>query len=281
MDQTPVTDEISSDFTRRAQEAFLNNTNAHWISSLSLPPEEHNSGNHGVETLHCHGDSEDVLTEDDHLALSNDGLSDLSNSDISLSEVCVASNIKHFEEEMNYEIQQAYRIFREFLTEKHKVITSPFLHPLGNQETQSGVGGICSRSQANVKQSICICRIEEKFINKEYDTITEFVADFRLILENCYRYHGVDHWLSKQAQKLEIMLEQKLTLLSRKLREKTALAVTSKGRFAVGDECVSASSTRRRQASRSLNTLTVGGHESIMVQTLRLEEQQKAKEERR
>uniref|UniRef100_A0A8C6SHR0 Bromo domain-containing protein n=1 Tax=Neogobius melanostomus TaxID=47308 RepID=A0A8C6SHR0_9GOBI len=199
--------------------------------------------------------------------------------DFSLPEVCIASNTKNIEEEMNYEVQQAYRIFNEFLTDKHKVITSLFLQPIRNQETQYGIGGVCSKSQANVKQSICLRRMEERFINKEYETITEFVADFRLMLENCYRYHGVDHWLSKQAQKLEIMLEQKLTLLSRKLREKTTLAVTSKGRFAVGEECISTSSTRRRQTSRCLKTLTVG--ESIMVQTLRVEEQHKAKEEKR
>ncbi|XP_068191030.1 uncharacterized bromodomain-containing protein 10 isoform X2 [Antennarius striatus] len=133
-----------------------------------------------------------------------------------------------------------------------------------------------------MRQSMCLQRMEEKFINQQYDSITEFVADFRLMLENCYRFHGVDHWISKQAQKLEIMLEQKLTLLSRTLREKTTLAVTSKGRFGAEEERGSGgTSTRRRLAPRSLATITVGGHESMMVQTLRLEEQQRAKDEKR
>lgn len=66
------------------------------------------------------------------------------------------------------------------------------------------------------------------------------------------------------------------------LREKTTLAVTSKGRFGAEDERSSGgTSTRRRLAPRSLATITVGGHESVMVQALRLEEQQRAKDEKR
>lgn len=85
--------------------------------------------------------------------------------------------------------------------------------------------------------------------------------------------------MSKQAQKLEMMLEQKLILLSRKLREKTTLAVTSKGRFAVEEEWISNSSTKRRKATRSLKTVAVNGHESIMVQILRLRELEKKEAE--
>ncbi|XP_029025417.1 uncharacterized protein KIAA2026 [Betta splendens] len=215
-------------------------------------------------------------------AQSNDGMSEFSNSDLSLPEVCISTNTSSFEEDMNYEVQQAYRIFTGFLLDKHKGITSPFLHPTGHQETQRGIGGVLGWGQAQLRQSMCLRRMEKKFINQEYESITGFVADFRLMLENCYRYHGVDHWISKQAQKLEIMLEQKLTLLSRPLREKTTLAVTSKGRFGAEEERASSgTSTRRRLAPRSLATITVGGHESIMVQTLRLEEQQKAREEKR
>uniref|UniRef100_A0A8C7N419 Bromodomain containing 10 n=1 Tax=Oncorhynchus kisutch TaxID=8019 RepID=A0A8C7N419_ONCKI len=179
------------------------------------------------------------------------------------------------EEDLSYELQQAYRIFHGFLLEKHKGITTPFLHPIGFKDHTDGAEG-------QLKQSMCFRRMEEKFVSREYETITEFVADFRLMLENCYRHHGVDHWISKQAQKLEIMLEQKLTLLSRALREKTTLAVTSKGGFGTEDERGPVgTSTRRRSVPRSLATITVGGNESIMVQALRLEEQQKAKEEKR
>uniref|UniRef100_A0A3P9IZ77 Bromo domain-containing protein n=1 Tax=Oryzias latipes TaxID=8090 RepID=A0A3P9IZ77_ORYLA len=218
----------------------------------------------------------------DHLSVCHNGISEFSNSDILLPEVCISSNSNSFEEDMNYEVQQAYKIFSGFLLDKYKGLTSPFFHPTDDDETQDGIEGVQGQVQSQLGQSMCLQRIKEKFINKEYETITEFVADFRLILENCYRCHGVDHWISKQGQKLEIMLEQKLTLLSRPLREKTTLAVTSKGRFGNDEERGSgSSSTRRRLAPRSLTTITVGGHESVMVQALRLEEQQRAKEEKR
>uniref|UniRef100_UPI003AADAE7A uncharacterized bromodomain-containing protein 10 n=1 Tax=Centroberyx gerrardi TaxID=166262 RepID=UPI003AADAE7A len=270
---------------------IMSSSDSKWHSSstegtdLVITEEGLSNGTCEVETMvasHCVGDSGDVIAVGDHLALSNDGMSEFSNSDLSLPEVCISTNSTSFEEDMNYEVQQAYRIFTGFLLDKHKGITSPFLHPIGHLEAQHGIGGVRGWGQAQLRQSMCLRRMEEKFVSQEYETITEFVADFRLMLENCYRYHGVDHWISKQAQKLEIMLEQKLTLLSRTLREKTTLAVTSKGRFGAEEERGSGgTSTRRRLAPRSLATITVGGHESIMVQTLRLEEQQRAKEEKR
>lgn len=190
-----------------------------WVNSSSedtdlvITEEGLSNGTCEVGTLvavHCSGDSR----EGAHHALSNDGM-EFSNSDLSLPEVCISTNSSTFEEDMNYEVQQAYRIFTNFLLDKHKGITSPFLHPIGHQEGQHGIGGVQGLGQAQLRQSMCLQRMEEKFINQEYENITEFVADFRLMLENCYRYHGVDHWISKQAQKLEVMLEQKLTLLSR------------------------------------------------------------------
>lgn len=166
-------------------------------------------------TVRCGGDSEDNTVEGDQLALSNDGMSEFSSSDLSLPEVCISTNSSSFEEDMNYEVQQAYRIFSSFLLDKHKGITSSFLHPSHLQETQDGFGGVRAWAKKQQEQSMCLWKIKEKFVSQEYENITEFVADFRLMLENCYRHHGVDHWISKQAQKLEIMLEQKLTLLSR------------------------------------------------------------------
>ena len=37
----------------------------------------------------------------------------------------------------------------------------------------------------------------------------------RLLLENCYRFNGPDHSISRKAQRIETLLEQKLALLSR------------------------------------------------------------------
>ncbi|XP_031716195.1 uncharacterized protein KIAA2026 isoform X2 [Anarrhichthys ocellatus] len=308
MDQLDVTDQITAacnqplfrnhnltvtdqDLASQQPGSNIMSSQSKWVNSgtedtdLIITEGGLSNGTCEVETmvaLYCPGDSGDVAAEGDRLALSNDGMTEFSNSDLSLPEVCISTNSNSFEDDMNYEVQQAYRIFTGFLSDKHKGITGPFLHPIGHQEAQHGIGGVRGWGQAQLRQSMCLRRMEEKFINREYETITEFVADFRLMLENCYRYRGVDHWISKQAQKLEIMLEQKLTLLSRTLREKTTLTVTSKGRFGAEEERGSGgTSTRRRLAPRSLATITVGGHESVMVQALRLEEQQRAKEEKR
>ncbi|KAJ3605193.1 hypothetical protein NHX12_027243 [Muraenolepis orangiensis] len=213
------------------------------------------------------------------------GMSEISGGDLSLPEVCVSTDNASagFEDDLSYEVQQAYRIFSGFLLDKYKGVTGSFFLPVDHVETQHGVGGVGSPGGAQRRQSVCLRSMEEKFAGRRYDTITAFVADFRLMLENCYRDHGVDHWLSKQAQKLEVMLEQKLTLLSRTLRAKTTLAVTSQGRFGGEEEQRNSggTSTRRRSAPRSLTTITVGGHESVMVQALRQEELQRAKDGKR
>ena len=57
--------------------------------------------------------------------------------------------------------------------------------------------------------------VNGKFEAMKYETITDVIADLRLIIENCYRYNGADHYVSKQAEKMEQVLDQKLALLSR------------------------------------------------------------------
>ncbi|KFP95549.1 Uncharacterized protein KIAA2026, partial [Haliaeetus albicilla] len=73
-----------------------------------------------------------------------------------------------------------------------------------------------------------------------------------------------------------------LLFSSRHLREKTSIAVTSRGCYRLEDEkgtaCIS---TRRRSTPRNLVGLSTGTFESVMVQVLRQEEQLRAKEEKR
>ncbi|XP_042188527.1 uncharacterized protein KIAA2026 [Callorhinchus milii] len=69
---------------------------------------------------------------------------------------------------------------------------------------------------------------------------------------------------------------------ARALREKTSIAVTSKGRYGLEEERATVcTSTRRRSLPRNLGGLTTGVTESIMIQALRQEEQQRAREEKR
>ncbi|XP_066036947.1 uncharacterized bromodomain-containing protein 10 [Chamaea fasciata] len=193
-----------------------------------------------------------------------------------------------WQQSLNPELQQAYRILREFLLEKYRPLTAPFLKPLADQASfgEEGAGSLSGRKSSQSLQhlpaGIWLLKMEEKFSSGQYAGIADFVCDFRLMLETCYRLHGVDHWLSKQAQKLEMMLEQKLALLSRHLREKTSLAVTSRGCYGQEDEKTAACvSTRRRSTPRNLVGLSTGMFESVMVQVLRQEEQLRAKEEKR
>ncbi|XP_074992721.1 putative bromodomain-containing protein 10 isoform X4 [Calonectris borealis] len=192
-----------------------------------------------------------------------------------------------WEQSLNPELQQGYRILREFLMEKYRPLTAPFLKPLADQASirEEGAGSLSGHNSNHFQPSpagMWLLKMEEKFSSGQYAGIADFVGDFRLMLETCYRLHGVDHWLSKQAQKLEMMLEQKLALLSRHLREKTSIAVTSRGCYGLEDEKATACiSTRRRSTPRNLVGLSTGMFESVMVQVLRQEEQLRAKEEKR
>ncbi|KAM9367576.1 putative bromodomain-containing protein 10 [Phaethornis superciliosus] len=194
-----------------------------------------------------------------------------------------------WEQSLDPELQRGYRILREFLLEKYRPLTAPFLKPLAAEDSvreEEGAGSLSGHNGSHSFQQfpagMWLLKMEEKFSNGQYRGIEDFVSDFRLMLETCYRLHGVDHWLSKQAQKLEMMLEQKLALLSRHLREKTSIAVTSRGCYGLEDEkgttCIS---TRRRSTPRTLAGLSTGMFESVMVQVLRQEEQLRAKEEKR
>ncbi|XP_037757831.1 uncharacterized protein KIAA2026 homolog isoform X2 [Chelonia mydas] len=127
-----------------------------------------------------------------------------------------------WQQNLSPELQQGYRILCDFLLEKHRPLTAPFLKPQAAVAEEGGTASLAGSSGSDSfpqqAAGMWLLKMEERFSSGQYTAITDFVADFRLMLETCYRLHGVDHWLSKQAQKLEMMLEQKLALLSR-LRE--------------------------------------------------------------
>ena len=56
--------------------------------------------------------------------------------------------------------------------------------------------------------------VKQKFINKEYTQLPEFVYDVRLLLLNCYRFFGPKAIQTKRALYVEELLEKRLALLS-------------------------------------------------------------------
>ncbi|KAA3673793.1 uncharacterized protein DEA37_0010170 [Paragonimus westermani] len=65
-----------------------------------------------------------------------------------------------------------------------------------------------------VKEPMWLNKMIEKFSDGTYQNIREFVCDFRLMLLNCYRYNGVSSRIGRSAEKLELLFEQKLQLMS-------------------------------------------------------------------
>ncbi|XP_033751211.1 uncharacterized protein LOC117335368 [Pecten maximus] len=164
------------------------------------------------------------------------------------------------------ELQQGYRILKELMADGNKSVNWHFLEAVDSSHPET------ADYYERIKRPVWLGKMLSKFEDRLYETITEFVSDFRLMLENCYRYNGPDHYVSKRGQKLETMMEQKLALLSRELREKTSIAATSGQN---GDENISFSGLRRR-------TRTIIPHDSsALLSQLREEEMRRDREQRK
>ncbi|CAH8591545.1 unnamed protein product [Heterobilharzia americana] len=96
---------------------------------------------------------------------------------------------------------------------------------------------------------ICLNKMNEKFCNRIYRSIREFVCDFRLMLLNCYRYNEISSRVGRCAEKLELLFEQKLQLLSPEIRAKTSIQATL-GFCTAEDELLDCGVTRRRNSGR-------------------------------
>lgn len=167
---------------------------------------------------------------------------------------------------LNYELQQGFRILKELMADGNKTVNWPFVDKVDDSYPET------IDYFERIKHPMWLNKMEKRFEEREYNTITEVVADFRLMLENCYRFNGPDHHISKKGQRLETMLEQKLALLSRELRAKTTVAATS-GRK--DDEEFITSGLRRRPKAY------LPHDSSTLLNQLRNEEAQREKESRR
>ncbi|ESO97839.1 hypothetical protein LOTGIDRAFT_152942 [Lottia gigantea] len=163
------------------------------------------------------------------------------------------------------ELQQGYRILRELMSDNNKAFNWAFMNAVDDSHSDT------SDYYDIVDNPMWLKRMKEKFVDGLYENITQFVTDFRVMLENCYRYNGPDHFISKRGQRLEMMLEQKLALLSRELREKTSVTATSGGKV---EESFSSAMRRRVKSTYQRDT-------SALLSQLRQEEAQRDKESRR
>jgi hypothetical protein len=119
---------------------------------------------------------------------------------------------------LSEELQRGLRIFLDLTISLHHNTTWPFM-----EQVDPVKDGAPDYHQV-IKKPMWLKLIKEKFRKNQYSSISDFVSDMRLILENCYRYNGPNHPITKKALRLEQSLEQKLALLPSDLRSKCALA---------------------------------------------------------
>uniref|UniRef100_T1JLD2 Bromo domain-containing protein n=1 Tax=Strigamia maritima TaxID=126957 RepID=T1JLD2_STRMM len=130
------------------------------------------------------------------------------------------NKIDEDEMSLSYELQQGFRIVKEMMSDSYHTINQLFMNKIEESKSLD-----LNDYYRVIKNPMWLTKIKENF--SSYNNITQVVGDLRLMLENCYRYHGPDYPMSKKGIKLEMILEQKLMLLSRDLRDKTSLEMTS------------------------------------------------------
>ncbi|KAK3104223.1 hypothetical protein FSP39_025438 [Pinctada imbricata] len=189
-------------------------------------------------------------------------------SEIDIRSVSSHTGSENSEENLTEELQQGLRILRELMSDSNKSVNWHFLWPVDDSMPDT------ANYYEKIQKPMWFNKMKEKFESGEYETITQFVADFRLMLENCYRYNGPDHFVSKRAQKLETMMEQKLTLLSRELREKTSIAATSGDQT---DENFGVASLGSRRRTRAI----IPHDSTALLNQLREQEVQREREIRK
>ncbi|XP_067052488.1 serine-rich adhesin for platelets-like [Acropora muricata] len=178
---------------------------------------------------------------------------------------------------LSYEVQQGYRVFVEMSGDSYKNVTWPFMEPVDAEAL-----GLWDYHE-KIKEPMSLHQIGCKFNKYEYNSITEVIADIRLILENCYRYNGANHWVSKLGHKMEKILEQKLALLNRSLRDKVSLeaTMTLKNDFVTAAVPGEGMGRRRTVPRVSYNKMINGEESSSLLTHLKIQEDIEERERRR
>ncbi|KAK7066542.1 hypothetical protein SK128_019295, partial [Halocaridina rubra] len=127
------------------------------------------------------------------------------------------TNTDHLSEELSL----GYRILMELMSDYQKGSNAPFMEPIEMDPEKNG------DYLDVVKKPMWLKKIREHLLDGKYETITELIGDIRVMLENAYRYYGPAHSISKKGLRLEHMMEQKIALLPKEVRELCTLEKTS------------------------------------------------------
>ena len=120
---------------------------------------------------------------------------------------------------LSEEVMKGLRIFLDLTTSLHHSTTWPFTERV--DPIKDGAPDYLEVIQKPMWLSL----IKENFKESRYGSISGFVSDMRLMFENCYRYNGPNHPVTKKALRFEQNLEQKLALLPSDLRAQCTLVI--------------------------------------------------------
>ena len=118
---------------------------------------------------------------------------------------------------LSEELHRGLRILLDLTTSLHQKTVWPFTDKV------DAVRDGAPDYYRVVTKPVWINGIKDKFRSGEYSTLAEFCDDFRLMLENCYRYNGPGHPITKKGLRLEQCFEQKLALLPASLKEQCSV----------------------------------------------------------
>ncbi|KAK3855736.1 hypothetical protein Pcinc_037881 [Petrolisthes cinctipes] len=131
--------------------------------------------------------------------------------------VVTKENTDHLSDELNL----GYRILVELMSDYHKGSNTPFMEPMELDPEKN------KDYLEVVEKPVWLKKIKEELLAGKYQTVTEVIGDLRTMLENAYRYYGPNNATTKKGLRLEHMMEQKIALLPKEVRELCSLERTS------------------------------------------------------
>lgn len=131
--------------------------------------------------------------------------------------VVTKTKTDHLSDELNL----GYRILMELMSDYQKGSNAPFMEPIDMESDKS------KDYLEVVKKPLWLKKIKADLLAGEYSSVTDLIGDLRTMLENAYRYYGPANSISKKGLRLEHMMEQKIALLPKEVRDLCSLEKTS------------------------------------------------------